>query len=320
MAIREGLINYFHYKQGFSTNKWTDIAPSAIQSNVTTENLTLADDGIIFDSSSDFLVIEKNDTNPINEITLEIGMILSGLRIDGREEKLFEIYDSTLTKVIRLILSDDENITYNYLDALNGKEDTIVVKSNINIGSLFTLTFQFKNSNNGFGDLNIFVNNLLIITRNNFRSLSNFKYLVMEPARLRKLKFIRSYNRILSSAELRTNYDVSYDNPIISDTVIVATPPKVISIVTDNTKISGVNGKDRAIISFSFDKDITEYVARVLGVSYDTGTLAHRTIINATSGTILTAEVDYTELYQEGINRVNIYGKGTDGKWTVYDS
>lgn len=32
----------------------------------------------------------------------------------------------------------------------------------------------------------------------------------------------------------------------------------------------------------------------------------------------LTAEIDWTELYQEGKNRVNIYGRALDDTWTPY--
>lgn len=36
------------------------------------------------------------------------------------------------------------------------------------------------------------------------------------------------------------------------------------------------------------------------------------------AGTELIAEIDWTELQQEGQNRINIYGKGLDGQWTPY--
>lgn len=33
---------------------------------------------------------------------------------------------------------------------------------------------------------------------------------------------------------------------------------------------------------------------------------------------IIVEEVDYTEVYQEGVNRVNLYGKSKEGIWTLY--
>ncbi|QJT70413.1 hypothetical protein [Microcystis phage MaeS] len=37
------------------------------------------------------------------------------------------------------------------------------------------------------------------------------------------------------------------------------------------------------------------------------------------AGAEITAQIDWTELYQEGDNRVNIYGQNTDGIWTPYE-
>lgn len=98
----------------------------------------------------------------------------------------------------------------------------------------------------------------------------------------------------------------------------MATP--VVTIVSvSQYVISDEVSKDRAVITFTFDTDITEWTVRVMGTSYNTGILADSySGTTITAGTQITAEIDWTELYQEGENRVNIYGKNLVG-WTPYD-
>jgi hypothetical protein len=118
--------------------------------------------------------------------------------------------------------------------------------------------------------------------------------------------------------------------------------PKVTIISISRTKISDEVGMNKANITFTFDVDTTEFTVNVNGVSYDSGTVAHKgggktvadlatmTVLSAASNTVrqisviaggyeIVAEVDWTELYAEGTNRVNIYGKATDGTWTGYN-
>jgi hypothetical protein len=52
------------------------------------------------------------------------------------------------------------------------------------------------------------------------------------------------------------------------------------------------------------------------------GTVATRTVQSISvfiGGSEIKAYVDYSELSQEGDNRVNIYGKSTSGLWTDYN-
>ena len=124
--------------------------------------------------------------------------------------------------------------------------------------------------------------------------------------------------------------------------------PKVTSISIDKPILSDEIGFDKGIITFTFDQDITAYSVRCNGVSFDTGiyvedylnqdqtvlSLSQYTVGELSQRTIssmeltnpiipkttpITAEVDYTELYQEGENRINIYGKSTDGIWSNYN-
>lgn len=106
------------------------------------------------------------------------------------------------------------------------------------------------------------------------------------------------------------------------------------------TKISDESGMQKSNVTFSFDVPVQAYTVNVIGVSWDTGMVADKgsrfisdiksqkvsdvklkTVadIRKIQGDII-AEIDWTELYQEGNNRVNIYGKDLNGSWTPYEN
>jgi GH25 family lysozyme M1 (1,4-beta-N-acetylmuramidase) len=127
----------------------------------------------------------------------------------------------------------------------------------------------------------------------------------------------------------------TYEAPVLTPA------PKVTIISVSQDKISNVDGMDKAYITFSFDVDTNKFTVNVNGVSHDTGIVAHegggKTVIEMADTTVLdlsvntvqqisiivagmeiVAEVDWKELYGEGQNRVNIYGRNKDGIWTPY--
>jgi hypothetical protein len=117
--------------------------------------------------------------------------------------------------------------------------------------------------------------------------------------------------------------------------------PIVTSISLDKSKISAVSGENVAHISFKFDIPVVEYSIDVTGTSHSSGILAGHgakdvanlktmTVAQAklltvaqikqfAADTIITDAIDSTELYGEGSNRVNVYGKSVDGTWSTYN-
>jgi hypothetical protein len=119
--------------------------------------------------------------------------------------------------------------------------------------------------------------------------------------------------------------------------------PNVTIVRISRNKISDEQGIDRSNITFMFDMDVYEYTVRCTGTSPFTGILADlgtksvstqakmtvlemasQTVKNVSSfsaNTEITAIVDYTELYGEGGNRINIYGLSRDApqEWTPYN-
>jgi len=138
--------------------------------------------------------------------------------------------------------------------------------------------------------------------------------------------------------------DDSLNSANVSRTVNAVTlpEPKVTIVSVSHTKISDEAGMNTADITFTFDIDTTAFTVNVNGVSYDSGVVAHSgggksvadlstmTVLDLSSSTVqqvsviaagyeIVAEIDWTELYAEGDNRVNIYGKNTDGVWSSYN-
>ncbi|MGD6876745.1 LamG-like jellyroll fold domain-containing protein [Bacillus infantis] len=109
------------------------------------------------------------------------------------------------------------------------------------------------------------------------------------------------------------NIKIQYEE-LIQD----STPPVPQNIIISKPVISRITGMNLSTLKFSFNKDVTQWTVNVLGTSPTTGTVADSGSTVA-ANTEITAVIDDSELYQEGQNRVNIYGKDSDGNWTPYE-
>jgi len=91
--------------------------------------------------------------------------------------------------------------------------------------------------------------------------------------------------------------------------------PIVTALTTNRAKISDEPNVNQSVITVRFDTDVTQYVARLNGVDYATGTLVHTggAVAANTDAQII---VDWNELTTEGSNRINVYGQNANG-WTV---
>jgi hypothetical protein len=117
--------------------------------------------------------------------------------------------------------------------------------------------------------------------------------------------------------------------------------PIVTVVNVDKLKISANDGVNKSIVTFNFDIPVQAYTVNDLGVSYNTGTVADsksfyvsdlqnqlvssvetKTVkeIRQIDGNVnIQAEIDHSELSQEGNNRINIYGQSLDGTWSSYN-
>lgn len=94
--------------------------------------------------------------------------------------------------------------------------------------------------------------------------------------------------------------------------------PKVSIVSNSKPKLSPKEQYRESTLVFNFDKNVTEWIVRAGGDSHETGYIADRGGA-VTANTNINAIIDYTELPNEGVNKINIYGKGEDGQWTEYE-
>lgn len=99
-----------------------------------------------------------------------------------------------------------------------------------------------------------------------------------------------------------------------------STKPIVNVISATRIKLSNQpNMNDSTIVfKFGFSQDIQEWRAVLLGSSYDTGTIIDSGGF-VEKGSEVTTQVNYSQLYGEGDNRINFYGKNLKGEWTPYN-
>ena len=92
----------------------------------------------------------------------------------------------------------------------------------------------------------------------------------------------------------------------------------IISIVDySTTKLSRVSGKNEISITFSSDKDLSEWEVRADGTGVGSGDLI-------ASGGAISSNVNFTVngiqlTWGDRIYRINVYGKSTEGVWNNYE-
>ena len=100
--------------------------------------------------------------------------------------------------------------------------------------------------------------------------------------------------------------------------VIQTNIPPIISIVDYSaTKLSRVSGKNEISITFSSDKDLSEWEVRADGTGVGSGDLI-------ASGWAISSNVNFTVngiqlTWGDRVYRINVYGKSTEGVWNNYE-
>ena len=100
--------------------------------------------------------------------------------------------------------------------------------------------------------------------------------------------------------------------------VIQTNIPPIISIVDYSaTKLSRVSGKNEISITFSSDKDLSEWEVRADGTGVGSGDLI-------ASGGAISSNVNFTVngiqlTWGDRVYRINVYGKSTEGVWNSYE-
>jgi hypothetical protein len=309
--VTDGLIGYWHYQQGVSGSTWENIAPSTQgQHNGQINGAVLQSDGMYFDGVDDGVSISDVPDNTVFTLDLifksnaHVASIMSHYISSSNRSHLQLLFDGTGVRW--------SNNRGTWVPSSSGYQN--VLRSNV----IEVLTIRKTSSN-----LDFFVNGQMIGTAGS-QSTQRFGGDIYLGARFYAGSYydrfpgiitaFRLYSESLSDEEITQNYTVGTAIGL-DDEPPPQEPPKPTVINISRNTLSDEPNMDRATVTFTFDQDVTEWKVNVLGSSHDTGTLADSGGA-VTQGTEITAEIDWTELYQEGQNRINIYGK--NGEWTPY--
>lgn len=305
--VTDGLVGYWHQTQGFNGSTWSNIAPESNEYTAQVNGAISQSKGIYFDGSDDLLTLVKNNTLNISEYTLEFYVTTENTQANGG---LFEYTYGT-----GFYDRDYVNFQYSSLYMRSGNSTSGTI-SNVFYStpvSEFRITI-IRRTNEIlflFGDATPFK-----ITHPAVNDFGDFKIMNGKGSFLKGyLHSVKLYHRALTDTEVTQNYENGISLGLESS------PSSDIPIVTvlNQDRFTISQTFDIAIVKFKFDTDVDEWTVRCTGTSPDTGILCDSGG-SVTAGTEILATIDYTELYQEGQNRINIYGKNSNGEWTPYDS
>lgn len=129
-------------------------------------------------------------------------------------------------------------------------------------------------------------------------------------------RYPNNNNRVTRRTLTKTNNSNEILLPLFF--VIQTNIPPIISIVDYSaTKLSRVSGKNEISITFSSDKDLSEWEVRADGTGVGSGDLI-------ANGGAISSNVNFTVngiqlTWGDRIYRINVYGKSTEGVWNSYE-
>ena len=129
-------------------------------------------------------------------------------------------------------------------------------------------------------------------------------------------RYPNNNNRVTRRTLTKTNNSNEILLPLFF--VIQTNIPPIISIIDYSaTKLSRVSGKNEISITFSSDKDLSEWEVRADGTGVGSGDLI-------ASGGAISSNVNFTVngiqlTWGDRVYRINVYGKSTEGVWNNYE-
>lgn len=321
LIVQNGLIGYWNTKQGVNGSVWENIAPSTVgkYNGAITGAISQAN-GMYFDGVDDFVKIPALQAGDgSNKYEVEIYFQAPFTVSSGSNMPLIGKsslnYTGFVFSILALGAGDDglsiagQNSMINYTIP---KNTTVKLAMSVDIT---TQTFSIY-----FNDVSLVANQvmegakMLGFTGGDYR-IGSEEAENLSPSFFKgHIKSVKIYNRHLTDAERTQNSSFGVEVGLSAPPD--ESPPVVSSIRTNKQKISDELGMNQSVITVQFDKDVTQYVARLNGVDHTTGELVH------TGGAVLANSdaqviIDWNELSSEGQNRINIYGQNATG-WTLY--
>jgi hypothetical protein len=297
VIVTDGLEIYYNSKQGVNGATWQNITPNKTGRNGVIGGTALQADGLYLDGIDDYIISPINETI-IRDFTIDI--VLKSATSNFENSIDLSLYVEGF--------GDGAGLFIGTVGIIGGYVYIKPNGTNYLLGSGVTgFSLRYTKS---IGELEyVFPNG------SKFTSISGTQLRVNNVNYKSKsfINAIRYYSRALSDAEIANNYSIGSEIGLSAPT-----PPIISSLTVNKLKISDETGMNQSIITIQFDKNFTQYVARLNGVDQNTGTLVHSggALLANTNAQII---VDWNELSAEGQNRINIYGQNANG-WTAYNS
>lgn len=325
--VTDGLIFYINHNHALMSGSLESIHPSEHIYDISVNGALFSDshNGIFFDGVDDNITV--SNIPKVESYSVEIAITKTedrtGVIIDASEDNASNmfifVYNSTE--------KNPPSVSIGSSNSVGTSNKGQFPKTNPKENELTYITYTFESYVNKSGVLDYivrsYVNNELTATNHgaSFRDsdvglgdkitigsrssgFATYKGL---------LHSLRIYDKVLTDEEVSQNYQMGTDIGLVSE----STSPEVKSISVNNYRVSRVIGYNVSTLEFSFNQDVVEWRVVLLGSSHDTGT-----ILDSGGETIsddkVFSVIATNELFQEGENRINIYGKNADGNWTLY--
>lgn len=302
MIVTDGLVGYWHYKAIEGTTMKNISPNTAGQYDATISGATQLDDGLYFDGVDDLVTVA--DYAHSGSMTFEFYIY----RLENSKSSRVIYTDSPQHALLGggvIILPGDGELLFNFSPPTRPVD---LADSGVEKNAEFhhyIVTYDASTSTQM-----IFVDNYVLDINTSAQNPPIFDNVRFGQGFMGLIVFARIYDRALTADEIKQNRDVG--------TEIGLPPPAPEIIYVSRYVISSHDGFNKSMVDFAFDRDVSEWRVNVEGVSHDTGrTAASGQYVPA--NTIITAEIGYTDLLNEGENRVNIYGKSLGGTWTKYE-
>lgn len=314
--VKDGLIGYWHPKQRHGGNRLINIArdinhtsfPDLIVYGATNNGESLYFDGVDDHLRSETIVADLIENKTY---TLEIRF------------KLYELLAvnpiATLASRDMLYIKTTEGEGLNIGN--NGRAHVLAGK--IYEYETYTITYVMEYVTELSMLLTTYLNGEILGDKLPFNSTNRYtdmRFMVSSSSNIfskGEIFSIRLYEKGLTQSEVLQNLSVGNNLGLDEYEEEPENPPNVTILSVSEEKISNQPDKNVSIIEFMFDKPVLEWRVNVFGSSWDTGFLADSGGASQANEPLF-AEIDWTELQQEGKNKINIYGKDFNGNWTPY--
>jgi hypothetical protein len=321
--VTSGLIGYWNSKQGVSGNVWSNIAPATPgKYDATIYGVVLQTDGMYYDGVDDAVSVPAIDNAATTQM-MEFEFYIKTASTDWAAGNLIGLAEFTFIptpKSAAISMGLQENrlgyvltsgnspaniplstvIKINYVPDFSTKRERLYINNSLIYDKVASEPLKILSSPFGIG---------CSIQRMN----GSDSFAGLYKGHIQSVKL---YNRALTDSERTQNSGIGAEVGLAEEPAVLGVT--IISISKDT--ISSKNGADRSNIVFKFNQNIQAYTVNVGGSSYNTGVIAHSGTGAIAANTEITAEVDWTELNQEGQNRINVYGQDINGVWMNYES